>query len=70
MPRDRLRIREVEVDFIQTNFVVVASGLEAGERVVVTDLPFAADGMRLAPVDDEEAQAALVAEAVGDTPVQ
>ena len=67
---NRLRIREVEVDFIQTNFVVVASGLEAGERVVVTDLPFAADGMRLAPVDDEEARAALVSEAVGDTPVQ
>ena len=67
---DRLRLREVEVDFIQTNFVVIASGLDAGERVVVSDLPFAADGMRLAPVDDEEAQAALVAEAVGDTPVQ
>ena len=67
---DRLRIREVEVDFIQTNFVVIASGLEAGERVVVSDLPFAADGMRLAPVDDEEAQASLVAEAVGDTPVR
>ena len=69
-PDDRLRIREVEVDFVQTNFVVVASGLEAGEKVVVSDLPFAADGMRLAPVEDEEALAALVAEAVGDTPVQ
>ena len=69
-PDDRLRVREVEVDFVQTNFVVVASGLEAGERVVVSDLPFAADGMRLAPVEDEEALAALVAEAVGDTPVQ
>ena len=67
---DRLRIREVEVDFIQTNFVVIASGLEAGERVVVSDLPFAADGMRLAPVDDEEARASLVGEAVGDTPVR
>ena len=67
---DRLRIREVEVDFIQTNFVVIASGLEAGERVVVSDLPFAADGMRLAPVDDEEARSSLVAEAVGDTPVR
>ena len=66
----RLRIREVEVDFVQTNFVVIASGLEAGERVVVSDLPFAAEGMRLAPLDDEEAQASLVAEAVGDTPVQ
>ena len=69
-PDDRLRVREVEVDFVQTNFVVVASGLEAGERVVVSDLPFAADGMRLAPVEDEEVLAALVAEAVGDTPVQ
>ena len=69
-PDDRLRVREVEVDFVQTNFVVVASGLEAGERVVVTDLPFAADGMRLAPVEDQEALTALVAEAVGDTPVQ
>ena len=68
-PDDRLQVREVEVDFVQTNFVVVASGLEAGERVVVSDLPFAADGMRLAPVEDEEALAALVAEAVGDTPV-
>ena len=69
-PDDRLRVREVEVDFVQTNFVVVASGVEAGEKVVVSDLPFAADGMRLAPVEDEEALAALVAEAVGDTPVQ
>ena len=67
---DRLRVREVEVDFVQTNFVVVASGVEAGERVVVSDLPFAADGMRLAPVEDQEALAALVAEAVGDVPVQ
>ena len=67
---ERLRIRAVEVDFLQTNFVVVASGLEAGERVVITDLPFAVDGMRLAPVEDGEALAALVAEAVGNTPVQ
>ena len=66
----RLRIREVETDFMQTNFVVVASGLEAGERVVVSDLPFAVDGMRLAPEEDEEALAALVAEAIGTTPVQ
>ena len=69
-PDDRLRVREVEADFVQTNFVVVVSGLEAGERVVVSDLPFAVDGMRLAPVEDEEALAALVAEAVGGTPVQ
>ena len=66
----RLRIHEVEVDFAQTNFVVVASGLAPGERVVVSDLPYAVDGMRLEAVEDEEALAALVAEAVGSTPVQ
>ena len=66
----RLRIREVEVDFVQTNFVVVASGIEAGDTVVVSDLPFAADGMRLAPIEDEAALSALVSEAVGSTPVQ
>ena len=66
----RLRIREVETEFMQTNFVVVASGIEAGERVIVSDLPFAVDGMRLAPEEDEEALVALVAEAVGTTPVQ
>lgn len=67
---DRMRLREVVVDFVQTNFVVIESGLEAGDRVVVSDLPFAVDGMRLEPVEDGEALAALVAEAVGSTPVQ
>ena len=66
----RLGVREVEVEFAQTNFVVVASGLEAGERVVVSDLPYAVEGMRLEAFEDEEALAALVAEAVGSTPVQ
>ena len=69
-PDGRLRIREVEVDFAQTNFVVVDSGLEAGEQVVISDLPFAVEGMLVAPVADEEALAALVAEAVGATPVR
>ena len=66
----RLLVREVEVEFAQTNFVVVESGLAAGERVVVSDLPYAIDGMRLETVEDEEALAALVAEAIGSTPVQ
>ena len=66
----RLRMHEVEVDFSQANFAVVASGLDAGKRVVVSDLPFAVEGMRLAPLEDEEALAALVAEAVGSAPFQ
>ena len=70
----RLRIREVEVDFIQTNFVVVA--WRAGSRPANgsssrTCRPFAVDGMRLAPERGRvKALAALVAEAIGTTPVQ
>ncbi len=67
---NRLNIREIEVDFVQADFVVVGSGLAAGERVVISDLPFAVEGMRLAPDEDEAALEALVSEALGNTPVQ
>lgn len=69
-PDDRLDIRDVHVDFTQTSFVVLQSGLAAGERVVVSDLPFAVEDMRLDPVVDRTAAARLTAEAVGATPVQ
>lgn len=69
-PDDRLNGREVEVRFAQTNFVVVRSGLAPGERVVVSDLPFAVEGMRVRPVVDRDAAESLVAEAVGATPVR
>ena len=67
---NRLNIREIGVDFVQTDFAVVGSGLAAGERVVVSDLPFAVEGMRLAPVEDKAALEALVSQALGATPVQ
>ena len=60
---ERLHFREVQVDFVQTNFVVLRSGLAPGERVVISDLPFAVEGMRLAAVADRAAEANLVAEA-------
>lgn len=47
---DRLEIRPVVVEFVQGDEAVVASGLAAGERLVVTDLIYAAAGMLLAPV--------------------
>ena len=65
---ERLHFREVQVDFVQTNFVVLRSGLAPGERVVISDLPFAVEGMRLAAVADRAAEANLVAEAGGATP--
>ena len=67
---NRLNIREIEVDFVQADFVVVGSGLAAGERVVISDLPFAVEGMRLVPDEDDAALEALLSEALGTTPVQ
>ncbi|MDP6787357.1 MAG: hypothetical protein QGI13_09550 [Rhodospirillales bacterium] len=67
---DRLSIRKVEISFRQTNFAVVSSGLAAGERVVLSDLIPAVDGMLLAPLADEDATVALIAEAEGRGPVR
>ncbi len=66
----RLHFREVQVDFIQNNFVVLRSGLAPEEPVVISDLPFAVEGMRLAAVVDRAAAASLLAEAGGATAVQ
>jgi RND family efflux transporter MFP subunit len=62
---DRLIKRGVEVGFFQTNFVTVSRGLEAGERVVVSDLSPAIEGMLLDPVLDEALADRLAAEASG-----
>ncbi len=59
----RLARRRVEVSLAQPAFLALAGGVEAGERIVVSDLFPAIEGMLLDPVDDPEALAALVAEA-------
>lgn len=46
---NRLRIRPVTVDFNQGDDTILMKGVEAGERVVVTDLVPAIEGMLLAP---------------------
>ncbi len=66
----RLEIRPVKVRMAQTNFVVLAGGLAAGEKVVVSDLVPAIAGMLLAPKEDAAAANALVAEAAGEGPVR
>ena len=65
-PEDRLEIRDVTVASHQGGLAVIAEGLAAGERVVLTDLVPAIGGMRLAPRADESAAAALTAEARGE----
>lgn len=47
---DRLRRRPVRVAMVSADLVVVEEGLEVGDRVVLTDLRPAVEGMRLTPV--------------------
>jgi RND family efflux transporter MFP subunit len=66
---NRLRRRPVEVLFSQGRLSVIAEGLEPGERVVVSDLVPAVEGMLLQPrVDDELATALQAATATGKDP--
>ena len=57
--QDRLRRRPVEVALAQPGFTVLASGLAAGDRLVLSDLAPAIDGMLLAPQPDAGAAQAL-----------
>lgn len=63
---DRLEIREVTIASHQGGVAVIKDGLGPGERVVLTDLVPAIGGMRLAPRTDDDAAAALTAEARGE----
>ena len=49
----RLRRRRIEIGIEQADYVTVAKGLEAGDRVVISDLTPAVDGMRLQAVTDD-----------------
>ena len=67
---DRLVVRPVMLGPAQSDFVVVASGLSGGERVVVSDLLPAIEGMLLAPRTDEALAARLLAQAGGSASVR
>jgi len=49
---NRLRHREVELAGFFGEEALIAAGLEAGERVVLSDMPLDIEGMPLEPVDD------------------
>ena len=63
---NRLRKRKVEVSITQPEFIVIATGLEVGERIVVSDLIPATDGMLLKPLADEDVLSRLEREARGE----
>lgn len=51
-PEQRLQRREVKVHLRQADFVTLASGLKPGDRVVVSDVVPAVEGMLLKPIED------------------
>jgi hypothetical protein len=53
-PDNRLEKKPVTVDFVQSEFVVIASGLSGSERVVVSDPAFAITGMKVRPIMDDD----------------
>ena len=63
---ERLIRRAVRVAFVQSETAVIENGLEAGERVVLSDLMPAVEGMLLDPVVDPAAAAALALDAAGE----
>lgn len=56
---NRLERREVSTGFSGISYFTVLKGLSAGERIVVSDLVPAIDGMLLEPVDDPDTLARL-----------
>ena len=69
-PDDRLAFRAVTLAAPQGDFAVIDSGLAGGERLVVSDLIPAIEGMLLAPLLDEALSARLLAKARGEGPVR
>ena len=62
----RLQKKQVVVDFTQSEFVVIKSGLSSGERVVVSDPSPAIIGMRVSPVADDGLKQHLVVLSQGE----
>ncbi len=67
---NRLERRAVTVAFAQTDFYVISDGLKPGEKLVVSDLIPAIEGMRLDPEEDKALHINLLAEAAGETAVK
>lgn len=65
-PDDRLAIREVTLTGRLGGIAVLSGGVDPGERVVLTDLVPAIEGMLLDPRADAAAAEALVREAAGE----
>ena len=64
----QLEKRPVTTGFTSGDLAVVTKGLEAGDKLVVTDPSVAVPGMSVKPVEDEARKAQIAAEALGQAP--
>ncbi len=67
---NRLQRRAVNVLFAQSDFLCLASGLDAGDRVVVADPTPAIEGMLVDPLADESLKGAVLSQARAGTDVR
>ncbi len=51
-PENRLRLREVEVLRTQYDSIIIQSGLQSGDRVVISDLDIVVEGMKIRVMPD------------------
>ena len=67
---NRLQRKQIEVDYAQGSIVSVKSGIVAGDRIVVSDIVPAIDGMLLELTNDTALLKAVIAEAIGEVPLK
>ena len=67
---NRLKVRNVEVGYAQGSLVSIKKGLAPGERIVVTDVVPAIEGMLLQLQPDNQLLSSIVAEASGEAPLK
>lgn len=64
---DTLQKRPVSVAFTMGDLAVIDSGLEPGDRLVITSPTVAVPGMQVKPIEDSARMTALAAEALGQS---
>jgi len=66
-PENRLKIHKIKTEFSMGDLTVLTNGVAEGERLVLSDLVPAVDGMKLLPEQDRQTQNQVEAAASGET---
>ena len=61
----KLTKRHIEIDFVQEDFVVVKNGLKEGDKVILSDIAPAAEGLSVTPSIDQKQMDYIFAKARG-----